>query len=43
MAFEGLAVEPIEGGWQVTMKASLEVEGSPKPAVVAELVYRYLL
>ncbi|MBI4917216.1 MAG: MaoC family dehydratase [Acidobacteria bacterium] len=43
MAFEGLAVDPIEGGWQVTMKASLEVEGSPKPAVVAELVYRYLL
>ena len=43
MAFEGLAVDPIDGGWQVTMKAALEVEGSPKPGMVAELVYRYLL
>jgi acyl dehydratase len=43
MAFEGLAVDPIEGGFQVTMKATLEIEGSAKPGVVAELVYRYLL
>lgn len=43
MAFEGLAVDPIEGGFQVKFKATLEIEGSAKPGVVAEIVFRYLL
>ena len=36
-------IEPIEGGARLTMEASVEVEGSARPALVAEtlsLVYR---
>ncbi|MEW6335873.1 MAG: MaoC family dehydratase [Acidobacteriota bacterium] len=43
MVFEVMGVEPIEGGFQVTIKGSLEVEGTTKPGVVAEIVFRYLL
>jgi acyl dehydratase len=34
-------VTPIEGGAQVKIAASVEVEGSPKPALVAELLVRF--
>jgi acyl dehydratase len=34
-------VEEIAGGWQVTLALVFEVEGSAKPAVVAELVLRH--
>ena len=34
-------VEEVEGGWQVTLALVFEVEGSAKPAVVAELVLRH--
>jgi hypothetical protein len=36
------AIDPIEGGARLTMEASVEVEGSSRPALVAEtlsLVY----
>jgi acyl dehydratase len=35
------SVDDIEGGCQVTMKLTFEVEGSAKPACVAEIVFRY--
>ncbi len=35
------AVEDVTGGAQVTLTATFEVEGSTKPACVAELVFRY--
>ena len=34
-------VSDIEGGVQVTMRVTFEVEGAPKPACVAENVFRY--
>lgn len=34
-------VAAIDGGWQVTLALTFEVEGSAKPAVVAELVLRH--
>lgn len=38
--FRLLACEPIEGGWQVTVEATVEREGSAKPVCVAESVSR---
>ncbi len=38
--FKLIGFEPIEGGAQVTMEATLEREGSPKPVCVAEAVSR---
>ncbi|MGE5236642.1 MAG: MaoC family dehydratase [Acidobacteriota bacterium] len=35
-------VEEVPGGLQVTLGATVEIEGSPKPAMAAELLYRYL-
>ena len=35
-----LSAEDVAGGVQVTMEYSFEVEGSPKPACVAEVVFR---
>jgi acyl dehydratase len=35
-------VEPVAGGTQVTLAATVEREGSEKPVCVAELVFRYL-
>lgn len=35
-------VESVNGGSQVTFAVTFEVEGAPKPACVAEVVYRYL-
>ena len=34
-------VTTLEGGVQVVIDATLEVEGAPKPAFVAQVVYRY--
>ncbi|GGH34889.1 MaoC family dehydratase [Microbacterium album] len=31
----------VEGGWQVTLALTFEVEGAAKPAVVAELILRH--
>jgi acyl dehydratase len=39
--FEVLEVEEIEGGGQVTMKATVEREGGDKPVCVAEIVFRH--
>jgi acyl dehydratase len=41
--FEILAVDTVEGGFQLTFKAIIEGEGTAKPAMVAELLYRYLV
>ena len=38
--FRLLAYEPLEGGAQLTVLATVELEGSPKPACVAETVSR---
>ena len=38
--FELLAYEPIAGGAQLVMTATIELQGSPKPACVAESVTR---
>ena len=35
-------VEPVQGGMQVTMTATVEREGGDRPVCVAELVFRYL-
>ena len=35
------SVEDVTGGAQVTMDVTFEVEGAPKPACVAQVVYRY--
>ena len=40
-AFEVVAVDPFEGGAQVTMNATVERDGTEKPVCVAELVFRY--
>ena len=38
--FKLLSYEPIEGGAQLTVQATIEIEGSTKPACVAESVTR---
>ena len=38
--FKLLACEPLEGGVQLTVQATIELEGSAKPACVAETVSR---
>lgn len=38
--FKLLAYEPLEGGAQLTVQVSIELEGSAKPACVAETVSR---
>ncbi|MBA2624858.1 MAG: MaoC family dehydratase [Acidimicrobiia bacterium] len=35
------SVEDVTGGAQVTMDVTFEVEGAPKPACVAQVVFRY--
>jgi acyl dehydratase len=35
-----LAVDDIAGGIQTTMEFTFEVEGNPKPACVAEIIFR---
>ena len=39
LAFGG--VEEIKGGVQVSMLTTVELDGSPKPAAVAEVLFRY--
>ncbi len=38
--FKLLAFEPLEGGAQLTVEASIEIEGADKPACVAQSVTR---
>jgi acyl dehydratase len=38
--FKLLGYEPLEGGAQLTVEATIEIEGQPKPACVAETVSR---
>ncbi len=38
--FRLLAYEPLDGGAQLTVESMIELEGSPKPACVAESVSR---
>ncbi len=38
--FKLLAFEPLDGGAQLTVEATIELEGAPKPACVAETVSR---
>ena len=35
------AVESVSGGLQVTLNATFEIDGAPKPACVAEILFRY--
>jgi acyl dehydratase len=35
------SMEPLEGAWQVTWNATIEIEGQPKPALAAETLSRY--
>jgi len=37
---ELVSVEEVKGGYQVTWKVTVEIEGEEKPACVAEVVYR---
>ncbi len=37
------SVEDVTGGAQVKLVVTYEVEGSPKPACVAEIIFRYYL
>ena len=39
--FTVASIEEFEGGFQATMKATIEREGGDKPVCVAELVFRY--
>jgi len=41
MGGEVAAVEPVSGGLQVTLNCTFEIEGQPKPACVAEILFRY--
>ena len=41
--FKLVACEPIDGGWQLRNEVTVEREGAPKPACVAESLARYLL
>jgi acyl dehydratase len=38
---EILAVEAVEGGWQLTFRATVEVEGGSKPALAADILFRF--
>ena len=38
--FRLLGYEPLDGGAQLTVEATIEIEGAPKPACVAETVSR---
>jgi len=38
--FKLLSFEPLDGGAQLTVQATIEVEGAAKPACVAETVSR---
>jgi acyl dehydratase len=42
VSFRVETVEPIEGGVQVVLAATVELDGGAKPACVAELVLRCL-
>jgi len=41
MGGEIAAVEAVAGGLQVTLSCTFEIEGQPKPACVAEILFRY--
>ena len=41
MGGEIAAVEEVSGGLQCTLACTFEIEGQPKPACVAEIVFRY--
>ena len=41
MGGEIASVEEVSGGLQVTLACTFEIEGQPKPACVAEIVFRY--
>jgi len=41
LAAEVLTAEPVEGGWQVTFRATVEVDGGSKPALAAEILFRF--
>ena len=41
LGVEIASVEPIEGGKQVVLDATLEVEDASKPSCIAQVVYRY--
>jgi len=41
LGVELAAVEEVKGGVQCTMVCSAEVEGAPKPSMVAEVLFRY--
>lgn len=36
-------VSAVDGGWQSTWRVTVEIEGQPKPACVAETISRYYL
>lgn len=38
---EVAAVEPVEGGFQVAFRTTVEVDGGSKPALAAELLFRF--
>jgi len=40
-SFEVVGVDELDGGAQVTMRATVEREGGEKPVCVAEVVFRY--
>jgi acyl dehydratase len=35
------SVEPIRGGCQATLRMTIEIEDHPKPACVADILFRY--
>ena len=41
VSFEVLALEPVPGGTQVVLAATVEREGGDRPVCVAEVVFRY--
>jgi acyl dehydratase len=41
MGGEIASVEPVTGGLQVALNCTFEIEGQPKPACVAEILFRY--
>ncbi len=41
--FAVAGVEPVSGGTQVTMSWLVEVEGNSKPAMAAEILFRWLI
>ena len=42
LGLEVAAVDGVKGGVQCTFKGIVEIEGAEKPAMAAELLYRYL-